>query len=171
MKRSALARRGVGFWIAPLALVAVSLSLQACGGSNGCQDKEATSSETGCVQHALQFDCGVVDASFNSDTNVCTLSNCRVCPTFTPVRGGTPSPGPTNTPIPLPPNYQCDLSQTIPTPRPNTTPNATQTPGEAVCNALGVTKACGTADFSYEVDTGLCIVSSCGKCDFPDDVF
>jgi len=168
MKKSALSRWRGGSWIIPLAVVAMCFTLSACGGDDGCQDKGAESSENDCARSALRFACGPTDADFNPDGNICSLSSCRVCPTFTPFREGTPSPGPTNTPVPFPPGYHCDLQVVINTPRPqpSVTPDL-----NALCQAQGVTRICGSPNFSFEASTGLCIISGCANCNFPDDVF
>lgn len=169
MKEKALSRRGLRSWILPLVLLAMGLMLQACGDDDGCGDIDTQGSATSCGRWALQHDCGVTNFSFDPDGNVCTLSTCLVCPTFTPVRAvGTPSPGPTNTPVKFPPGYNCDLSIVINTPRPTpgVTPNM-----ETLCRNQGVTRVCGSPNSSFEPDTGVCVVSGCGICDFPSDVY
>ena len=167
MKKGALSRWKVGAWIVPLGLIAVSLTFQACGGDDGCADKSIESTSNACAQHALTFDCGPVDYSFDAADNSCSASNCRICPTNTPVRVGTPSPGQTpNTPVPLSGN--CDLQTIINTPRP--TPGVTPDLNSR-CRDFAINKVCGSPNYSFEADTGLCLVSGCGLCNFGDDVF
>jgi hypothetical protein len=169
MAKSALSRCRVGSWIVPIGLLALSLALHACGGSDGCGDINAEGSDLSCARWALGHSCGVVTSDFNSETNVCEASNCRVCPTNTPVKF-TPSIArqPTNTPVPLPPGFDCNLSTTINTPRP--TPGVTPDLA-SLCNDFAVTKVCGSPDYEFQPDTGVCVVSNCGICSFPDDVF
>jgi hypothetical protein len=168
MKKNALSRWRVRSWLVPVVLLAMSLMLQACGDDDGCGDIDTQSNETSCGRWALQHDCGVTDYTFDTDTNVCSLSTCRVCPTFTPVRAGTPSPGPTNTPVKFPPGYTCDVNLTINTPRPTpgVTPNI-----EALCQVQATNRVCGSPNFSFEESTGVCQVFGCGICDFPSDVY
>ena len=168
MKNSALSRWRVGSWIFPMVLLALGLLLQACGGNDGCGDIDTQSNATSCGRWALQHDCGVTDFTFDPDGNVCSVSNCLVCPTFTPVRAGTPSPGPTNTPVKFPPGYSCDLNLVINTPRPtpDVTPNI-----ENLCKIQATTRVCGSPNASFEPSTGVCVVSGCGICNFPSDVF
>jgi hypothetical protein len=152
-----------------MVLLALGLLLQACGGDDGCGDIDTQGNVASCGAWALQHDCGVTDFTFDAETNGCSMSNCLVCPTFTPVRGGTPSPGPTNTPVKFPPGYTCDYGSTpIPTPRvtPGVTPNI-----EALCKTRADNRSCGSPNSSFQPDTGVCVVSGCGICNFPSDVY